>query len=110
MSLFIVSGRAVPLEDFRFAILTLLALWLWEDALFLLRPPPRNFLIIFCVDRMSSACPGLAAISVMIFPLVRKASRPRDLAPLHSTGCTVLHRPRRKLPIPCPRCTKGETE
>jgi hypothetical protein len=52
----------------------------------------------------------LAAISVMIFPLVRKASRSRDLAPLHSTGCTVLHSPRRKLPIPCPRCTNGETE
>jgi len=116
MSLFVVLGGALPLEDFRFAILTLLALWLREDALFLLRPPPRNFLIIFCVvsvtcfDRMSSVCPGLAAISVMIFPPVRNASRPRDLAPLHSTGRTVLQSPRRKLLIPCPRCTKGGTE
>ena len=115
-SLFIVLGGAMRLEDFRFAILTLLALWLWEDALFLLRRPPRNFLIIFCVvsvacfDRMSPVCPGLAAISVMIFPPVRIASRPRDLAPLHSTGRTVLHSPRRKLPIPCPRCTNGGTE
>ena len=43
MSLFVVLGGALPLEDFRFAILTLLALWLREDALSLLRPPPRNF-------------------------------------------------------------------
>jgi len=43
ISLCIVLGGALLLEDFRFAILTLLALWLWEDAFFLLRPPPRNF-------------------------------------------------------------------
>jgi len=111
MSLFIV------LEVLRFVILALLTFslrGLWEDALFLLRaplPPPRKFLIIFCVDsdtcfdRMSRTpiCAGLSAISVMIFPPVRNASRPRYLIPLQSTGRTVLHRPWRKLPIPCPR-------
>ena len=50
MSLFMVLGGDLRL-DFRFVILTLLALWLWEDALFLLRPHPRNLLIIFCVVR-----------------------------------------------------------
>jgi len=116
ISLFIILGGALRLKDLCFAILTLLALWLWEDALFLLRLPPRNFLIIFyavsvaCFDRMSLVCPGLAAISVMIFLPVRIASRPRDLAPIHSTGRTDLHSPRRKLPIPCPRCTNGETD
>jgi len=62
-----------------------------EDALFLLREtPPRNFLIIFCVvsvtffDKMSPVCPQLAAISVMTFVPLRKASRPTDLALLHS--------------------------
>ena len=96
MSVFIVLGGALPLEDFRFAILTLLALWLSEDAFCLLRPPPRNFLI-FCGDRMSRVCSGLAAISLMIFPSVRIASRPRNLAPLNSKGRTFLHSPRRKL-------------
>ena len=32
MSLFIVLGGALRLEDFCFAILTLLALWLWDVA------------------------------------------------------------------------------
>jgi hypothetical protein len=109
-SLFIVSGGALRLEDFRFAILTLLASWLWEDAFFLFRPPPRNFLIIFCGVRMSRVCLGLAPISDMIFPPVRIASRPRNLAPLHSTGRTVYHSKWRKLPTPCPRCTNGEKE
>ena len=123
MSLFIVLEGALRLEDFRFVILALLTLCLrcggglGEDGLFRLRlPAPRNFLIIFCVvsitcsDRMSSICPGLAAISVMTFAPVRKASRPTDLALLHRTGRTFLHSPLGKLPIPCPRCMNGGTE
>ena len=74
MSLVIFLEKALRLEeeDFRFVILALLALCLRglrEHSLFLLRPPPpRNFLIIFCVDydtcfdRMSPVCEGLAAI------------------------------------------------
>ena len=113
-------GPCVFLEDddFRFVSLALLALrclrgGLREPALFLLRLPPRNFLIIFCVvsvacwDRMWPVCEGLSAISVMIFLPVRNALRPRDLVLLHSTGRTVLHRPRRKLPIPRPRYMNG---
>jgi len=74
-------------EDLRFVILALLALCLRglrEDALFLLRSPTRNFLIIFrvnsdtCFAKMSPVCKGLSAISVMIFPPMRNASRPKN--------------------------------
>ena len=92
-------------DDFRFVMLALLALrclrgGLREPALFLLRLPPRNFLIILCVvsvacwDSMWPVCEGLSAISVMIFPPVLNALRSRDLVLLHSTGRTVLHSPR----------------
>jgi len=122
MSLFIVLGALRFLEeddDFGFVILALLAFRCLRGGLreaALLRLPPRNFLIILCVvsvacwDSMWPVCEGMSVISVMIFPPVRNALRPRDVALLHSTGRTVLHSPRRKLPIPCPRCMNGGTE
>ena len=113
------GGLAFTFRDFISGlVLALLLLRRFAGRCPLLRepPPPRNFLIIFCVvsvtcfDRMSPVCPGLAAISVMTFAPVRKASRPTDLALLHSTGRTVLYSSRRKLPIPRPRCTNGGAE
>ena len=83
---------------------------------------PRSLLIIFCVESvtcfeiMSAVCVGgFSAKSLIILVPVRNASRPRalsvslpiDLAPLQRIGQSVLNRPPKMLPRPCPRCTKG---
>jgi len=98
MSLFIVLEGALRLEeDFRFAILGLglmLARFAGRCSLSLATTTTAQFFIIFCVvsvacfDRMSPVCPGLAVISVIIFPPVRNVSRARDLTLLHSMGRT----------------------
>jgi len=95
-----------------------------DVALFRFRAPlPRSLLIIFCVESvtcfeiMSLVCAGgFSVISLIILVPVRNASRPRalsvslpiDLAPLHRIGVSVLNRPPKILPRPCPAARKVE--